>query len=183
MKKTTAATPTIEMTKQTITKVKNVVLEGVETLKADKITTTFYVKYRFNPNNGRISIISKNKLEESVEALSLHLTEVTPKKLAQYRQKGIPSFVLKVDGKFYHTRISKNINFVGSTIFGEHWCARPGRECEHLSAASDESGGCAKVRNFSSCIEKYPWITMGYETFNTSQDSFVVANCLRYERC
>ena len=41
---------------------------------------------------------------------------------------------------------------------------------------------CEKVWNLARYIEKYPWITKGYETFNTSVDTFFVAECLHYEK-
>lgn len=108
------------------------------------------------------------------------LIEVTPEMLADYRKKGISSFVLKVEGKLFYSAIPNNISFVSSTILGSHKCAIAGHECHRLSTASDEEGGCEKVRNCSNYIERYPWITTGYETFNTKHDSFVVVNCLHY---
>lgn len=89
----------------------------------------------------------------------------------------------KAEKKFYYTRIPKDISFLSSNILGTHQCTIAGSDCRHLYAASDEHGGCAKVRNHSKCIERYPWFTMGYESFNTNYDSFVVVNCLHYEQC
>ena len=162
---------------------KNIVLEGVKTLRAEEFTTTFKIVRELYPNNQPGRIISKEKINERVEHLNFHLKEVTPETLADFRKNGVPSFVLKVDGKLYHTEIPDNINFVSSSILGAHQCAVIKAECRRLSAASDEEGGCEKVRNRSNYIEKYPWITTGYETFNTKHDSFVVVNCLHYEKC
>lgn len=184
MKKTIATTPNYQITKETASVVKNIVLEGVKTLKAKKITTTFEVKRELHPKTNKPSrLVAKKQVNMVAEAMSFDLVEVTPEELAVYRKSGISSFVLKVDGKLYYSSIPDNISFVSSTILGAHQCAVIGHECNRLSAASDEQGGCAKVRDRSQRIERYPWVTTGYETFNTKHDSFVVVNCLHYEKC
>ncbi len=170
--------------KEILTVTKNIVLEGVETLRAERVLTTFEVVRELNPKtNQPFRLVSKEQIDEKVEPLNFPLTEVTPEALADYRRKGVSSFVLKVSGKFYYATIPDDISFVSSTILGTHKCAVAGHECHQLSAASDEEGGCEKVRNRSNNIERYPWITKGYETFNTKHDSFVVVNCLHYEEC
>lgn len=181
----TATTPKFQVSKETTTVIKNIVLEGVKTLRAVKITTTYEVTRELHPKTNKpLKVIDKNPITEIVEDISYNLITVTPKELAEYRRRGISSFVLKVDGnKLYYTSIPDNICFVSSTILGVHQCAVAGHECNRLSAASDEQGGCAKVRNRSQYIERYPWITCGYESFNTRHDSFVVVNCLHYEKC
>ena len=184
MKNTTATTLNYQVTKEISSIAKNIVLEGVKTLKVENITTTFEVKRELHPEtNQPFKVIYKNKIDEVVEPMSFDLVEVTPEELAVYRKSGISSFVLKVDGKLYYSRIPDNISFISSTILGAHRCAVVGHECNRLSAASDEQGGCAKVRDHSKRIEKYPWITTGYQTFNTKYDSFIVVNCLHYEKC
>lgn len=184
MMNTIVSTPNFQVTNETTTVVKNIVLEGVNVLKAEKITTTVEVKRELDPKTNKpLKIISKKKVEEVVEPISFNLVELKPEELAEYRKSGISSFVLKVDGKLYYASIPDNINFIYSTILGAHRCAIVGHECNRLSAASDEEGGCAKVRDHSPCIERYSWITTGYETFNTKHDSFVVVKCLHYEKC
>lgn len=185
---TNATTPKTEKkfktTKEVSEVTKNIVLEGVETLRAEKFTTTFEVVRELHPKpNQPFRVVSKKQIDEKVEPLCFPLIEVTPEMLADYRKKGISSFVLKVEGKLFYSAIPNNISFVSSTILGSHKCAVAGHECHRLSAASDEEGGCEKVRNCSNYIERYPWITTGYETFNTKHDSFVVVNCLHYEKC
>lgn len=183
-----ATTPRTEKkfktTKEVTEVVKNIVLEGTKTLRAVRLTITFEVVREIRPkDNQPFKVISKKKIDEKVEPLNFPLIEVSSEALADYRKKGIPSFVLKTDGKLYYSAIPDNISFVSSTILGAHQCAIAGKECRRLSAASDEDGGCEKVRNYSKYIERYSWITTGYETFNTKQDSFVVAKCLNYKKC
>ncbi len=183
-----ATTPKAEKKFKTTTEVtkttKNIVLEGVETLRAEIFTTTFEVISELHPKtNQPFKVVSKKQIDEKVEPLSFPLIEVSPEALADYRKKGVSSFVLKVDGKLYYSAIPDNISFMSSAILGAHQCAVAGHECHRLSAASDEEGGCEKVRNRSNYIERYPWITTGYETFNTKHDSFIVVNCLHYEKC
>lgn len=161
--------------------VKNPRIEGRKLL-VDRVTTTYNVTCTLN-TKGKPSVISKRPIKEISTPLIFPLLEVKPEELEEYRRNGIPSFVLKMDEKFYYTQIPRDITFVGSNILGPHKCASVGKECMHLSPASDAEGGCAKVRNHSRCIERYPWIKKGYETFNTPTDVFVVACCEHYERC
>lgn len=171
-------------TKEVSTTFKNIVLEGVETLRAQKVKTTFVITRKLHPaTNKPTMIVSKKQIAEEVEPLIFPLTEVTSEELDNYRKHKISSFVLKVDGKLYYTAIPEELSFVSSNILGVHQCAVTGNSCNRLSPASDEEGGCEKVRNFSNYIERYPWITTGYETFHTNHDSFVVVNCLHFEKC
>ena len=186
MKKRYNATPALKcrLSKET-NSVKNIVLDGVKALRIDEITTTFEVERELHPlTNQPFRIFSKRQVDENVKTvMSYDLVEVTPEELAVYRKSGIPSFVLKVEGKLYYTSIPSDLNLVGSSILGEHQCAVVGHECKRLSAASDEHGGCAKVRDCCQRIERYPWITKGYETFNTSNNCFLVVQCEHYEKC
>lgn len=150
------ATPSTQKTKSVF---KNIVLDGVKTLSGEKITS------------------------QGVEPISFDLIEVSPEELAKYRDDGIPSFVLKVDSKLYYTSIPRNISFIDSNILGTHQCAIAGRECNRLSAACDEDGGCEKVREQHKRIEEYSFITMGYQTFNTIHDFLKVVECSHYEPC
>ena len=162
---------------------KNIILNGVTSITADKITTTYRVVKSYDSYTKSFKIIKKKLIDESSEKCVFYLDEVSSEDLAKYRQNNISSFVLKVDGILYYSEIPDNICFTSSTILGLHLCAFYNHECKRLSAASDVDGGCQKVRELSKCIERYPWITDGYETFGTKTDSFVVAKCLHYESC
>jgi len=183
-----AATPMTGMnlstTKEVSRAIKNITLEGVKMLRAERITTSYEVVRELHPKTNKpFKTVSKKQIDQKVEPLCFPLIEVTPEMVCDYREMGIPSFVLKVEGKLYYSAIPNNINFVSSEILGQHKCAVVRCECHRLSAASDEEGGCEKVRNRAKYIERYPWITTGYETFNTKHDSFAVVNCLHYEPC
>ena len=179
----TTVTPIYQIGIQKEEVFKNICLDGVKTLKADKITTIFEVKYKLHPKTQKpVNQISKKQVDEIVEHLSFNLFEVTSEELAGYRRSEDPAFVLKVDGKLYYSIIPDNMSFLMSPILGNHQCSSLGCSCRRISAAPDEAGGCAKVRDYAQCIERYPWITTGYETFNTRHDSFVVVNCLHYEK-
>ena len=128
-----------------------------------------------------IKKITKNEKKEILSVQRFDLKQITRQQLLEFRKKRIPSFVLKKDGQFFHTRIDPELSFLSSNLLGYHMCAMMTNCCTHLSAASDEEGGCAKVRNMARYIERYPWITLGYETFSTKCDSFMVAKCNHYE--
>ena len=119
----------------------------------------------------------KNSTTPRVPLETANLVSVSAEEIAEIRRSGAPSFVIKVDGQLYYGSTDK-VTLGAYSLCGAHQCG----SCNRLSAASDEKGGCAKVRNCSKGIERYPWITTGYETFNTKHDSFVVGNCLHYEQ-
>ena len=162
-----------------------IILEGVESLRVEKVTTTVELIRELDPEtNQLLSVKSNKKVAEKVEISScFSLTEVSPEEITGFREQKVPSFVLKVDGKLYHTEVPKNINLISLNIFGKHQCAIGTSVCHRLSAASDEQGGCEKVRKRSKYIERYPWIVTGYEAFNTKNEWFVVVKCLHYEEC
>ena len=181
MNKAPVAPATPKLTKTTVEKntvVQNIRLEGLKYLRMERVTTTFKVTRELNPKTKNpIKILAKDEVTREVKKLSFELKKVSKEELASYRVEGVSSFVVKVDEEFYHTAIPKTISFMSAKIMGTHQCGF----CNRLSAASDKDGGCAKVRNRSKCIERYPWIKKGYETFNTRQDSFVVVECQRYQ--
>lgn len=180
---------------------KNSVIDGIEKIEKEKIERSFRVTpgaalvLRVNQEIREIEeirkvniktgepghIVAKNEIKKEIKWIEFPLTEVTPEKILEYRKKGVPSFVLKIDGKLYYSEINKRMNFLKTNFFGEpHQCAIIGAECKRLSPASDENGGCAKVRALVRYIEKYDWIRTGFETFNTSYDNFKVADCEHY---
>lgn len=182
--KTTSTSPTLEHTTKKENVIKSIVLDGTSALRIEVLTTFFDVLYQLNSQaTRRIKVLSKVEVGSKTSNCTFPLTEVTPKMLSVYRSSEAAGFVLKVDGKFYYTKIPKNSNFSPFPFIGEHKCSTVGHECRRLSAKSDEQGGCAKVRDRYKCIENYPWITKGYETFNTFVESFVVIDCLHYENC
>jgi len=174
------------MDKITITRIKTETnrklrLEGVEALQLVEETIDSEITVQKAPaKNGKTSTkeIYRNIVDKKTEVLkSLELSQVSAEELRRFRIRGIPSFVLKLDEKLYHCIIPKSLKFVGANLVGTHKC----KDCRRLSGAPDEYGGCAKIRENSTCIEKYPWITKGFETFGVTPDSFVVGECLHFK--
>jgi len=117
-----------------------------------------------------------------VEPISFRLEEITPEELALHRISGIPFFVLKTDGKFYYCSIPSNINVSSSFILGTHCCSGAKYDCMKMYAKSDEEGGCAKVRDRIPHIEKYDFITTGYEIYYPDERStLTVIDCKHYK--
>lgn len=106
---------------------------------------------------------------------------ISTMQLEEYRNSNIPGFVLKDKDTYYYAEI-RDLEVDVDDIIGEHKCSFGKYCCKHLSAASDDDGGCAKVRGLSNNIEKYDFITLGYETFNTTHDVFTVLKCSHYVR-
>ena len=179
MKKTTSTvTPSPTSAKQyQETTVEQIFLSGVKTLSAQKVTTTYKVEKVINPEDNK-PIVTRKLVEKISTPMSFDLVEVTVEELLDYRTNHVPCFVLKSNEKYYVTVIPTDISFVSCSSLGEHLC----KDCNRLSAADDMDGGCAKVRNFSKCIEMYPWITDGIETFNTKHDAFIVFKCKHFRK-
>ena len=118
-----------------------------------------------------VDVISSKKV--------LDLREITLAELQKFRSSEVPGFVLKSNNNYYYSdAINSSLREFG---FSNHKCATSnGTVCHRLSAALDEEGGCAKVRGFSTHIENFPFITYGYETFNTKNDVFIVLNCYHF---
>ena len=160
-----------------------VYLVETEMLRVEKVETVYRIKRRINPTtNYPVGIVAKDVVEEKKELLEFKLIKATPKELAELRKKCVPAFILKYNGEMYYTEILKDLSFINANILGYHQCASFGLQCRRLSAASDEKGGCQKVRDRIARLEAYPWIKSGYETINTDDDLFVVADCLHYVR-
>lgn len=171
------------ISQETFFSLKSVSLEGCKALNILRLKTISNVKRAINPKTNKLlGVISREVISESFESQTFPLVEISVEELNTYRENGIPSFVLKYNGKLYHTIIPANLSLISAEILGKHQCALPGKDCAHLSAAPDEEGGCEKVRKKSCCIEKYPWILTGYETFATKLDVFVVVHCEHYEK-
>lgn len=110
---------------------------------------------------------------EKKEIAKFKLRKVKKEEIQNLRASGIPGFILKEKGSYYYAEINNNTKFLSSNLLGSHKCAN----CKHLSALPDALGGCARIRENCSNIQKYDFITLGYETFNVTQESFVVVKC------
>lgn len=167
-------------------KTKKICLEEkskVKKLRIILVSTLYDARVERFVETNRINVLSQNPIMQREKDVHIfELSEITSDELIEHRKSGKPSFVYKVDNKYYYCEIPYNLNLVGTTFLGQHLCGCVGHECNRLSAASDEEGGCAKVRGRSRGIERYPWITKGYETFNTGYGAFVVLECEHYEK-
>lgn len=183
MEKTSQEQKRFKKNKEVTVATTEAILEETKTLRLKKVTKIFEVVYEINQKNKTSpkKTMSRKKVEEKIEKVECFLREITTEQLEEYRKSEVSAFVLKRNNKLYYSEIPNDISLVAFKILGRHQCATIKNECRRLSAAEDSEGGCAKVRDGAKCIEKYPWITEGYETFNTKKDSFVVANCLHYE--
>ena len=125
--------------------------------------------------------VDRKVLKHKRDSIKLKMQEVTEGQITEYRQSDIPILLMKKDGKLLLTEIPTDVNiFTLAKCLGTHKCGKVREECKRLLALPDEKGGCEKVRNHSSFLERYPWIKEGYETFNTRKDIFVVKKCEHY---
>lgn len=126
----------------------------------------------------------KRLLSETLIPIAWSLEEISVEKLTSLRKdkSGKASFVLKDKDRYFHAFIPEDLNLMsqGMRILGkEHICAMSGKECDRLDASPDPYG-CAKIRAKHPRIENYPYITWGYEVFNSSNLCFIIGRCEHY---
>lgn len=136
--------------------------------------------YELTKTEGRRRV-EKELLSSDIKDINFELREVSKEQLYEIRSKKIPSFIFKDGDKLFWTEIPKTMNFMTKEFLGKFKCAPSGGVCDRLSAASDEQGGCAKVRDIKKCIESYDFIILGYEIFGTNFDVFHVAKCTHFK--
>ena len=154
--------------------------DGSKVICSEEIVSTFKIVKYYNPVGKQEKETNSLIKREVKKSLKFTLREISIEDLQKLREMRIPSFVLKEKGILYHSEIPDDINFI--EILGVntvHLCAE-GRTCARLSAAKEDQGGCEKVRDKSTGIEKYPWIYSGYESFATKRDVFVVTECSHF---
>lgn len=161
-------------------------LEGTKLLRVkwtNYVCEKTYVKRTRKDGKQFTEFLSKKLIEDVSWDQVFPLKEVSNEELRTYRKSGNPGFVLKLGEKLYYTELTEDISLFAMDLLGKHKCVDGDKICKRLSALSDEEGGCAKVREFSTGIERYDWIAKGYETFGTKHDAFVVVECDHYEVC
>lgn len=158
------------------TRIANIRLIPNERIEAEKVTHFKLIE----PNSFPV-------ITEKREVISFELEEISVEKLRELRRiKDVPMFFLKNDGKYFYACIPPEFNrmlkFDEANIIGDHKCSPNGSVicCKYLSAAPDELGGCAKVRDCKhKRMENYPFITTCYQVVNTMNNVFCVCECLR----
>ncbi len=140
--------------------------------KTDKIKKTL-VK---NKKRTGVTNVIREIVDTKTELETYRLREISVGELSQVKIYGIPLFIMKEGSRYFYSYVPYNFKLIG-TMKEEHLCAPHGTVCDRLSPCSDEEGGCQKVRDDVKHLEKYDWITKGYETINTEDECFVVLNC------
>ena len=140
--------------------------------------------------NGRVI-----KLISAKGTLEYDFREIDEETLLSYRMSEKTGIVMKEGEKLFFSESDKNAKTLVRDI--PHMCGKVGCECKRLSAASDENGGCAKVRDASLTlsernnkiatkrskrIEKYPFVECGFEMINNEDGFLVIAKCSNYEK-
>lgn len=151
-----------------------------EKLLLEKTTEKYEISYEKDMETGKTRQLDRKLVEKKVDHVSYKLWEVSREQLLEFRKEGKPGFVFKENGELYYAKIPKKMSFVSLSSMGAHLCGLNGAECKRLSAACDEDGGCAKVRNKARFIECYPWIKVGFETFGVTNHSLIVLQCDKY---
>lgn len=149
------------------------------------------------------------KTTKLIEKIDYPLVAISREELFKKRMNiEDAGFVFKNEYDLFYTKIPKTTNFIASPLFSlkdkPHMCAHSenlpnGGCCNHLSALPTKLGGCDKVfcrsvkfylsKNYSITdavmqserIEKFDFIKIGYESFNTDVPFICVLNCTNYE--
>ena len=161
---------------------KRLYLVGTQSLVYKKLILTQNVTF-FRNKNGKRKVLSREILNKSYEILdTFPLSEVPEESIDHLRNTGIPGFILKASGKYYYTRVPRNINFIAQKLIESgHKCSM---SCKHLSPIPVEIGGCAKIAQDDKHIEDFDFIQIGYEAFNCRKEfnALFVAKCENYEK-
>lgn len=162
--------------------IQNIRLNDFSSIQATRVTTETEITMR--RYGDLLRGFDKKILNTKTETLKSELSPINSNDIEALRNnKDNAYFLLKCEGKFFVAKIPKDASLMSCRILGHHKCASIGEECKRLSAASDEDGGCKKVRNRVKRLEDYPWIISGYQTIGCKYDNtFVVVNCLNYEK-
>ena len=119
-------------------------------------------------------IVRDGKEIHPPESVILH--EINAEEIATLRRSKKPGIIVKFDSKtyYYAELCDRHVIIKCGAV---HKC----RSCEHVTAASDEEGGCFKVRNLKKRIEEYSFILWGYQTINVNYKDLAVYVCWNYE--
>lgn len=147
-----------------------------------RVVRTYQCFYRKVEKSRKIYVAKTEKVQKEIGCTEeivkkYRLQKVSLQKLEKLRNSGVPGFVFKENGNYYYAKIDHNTKFLCCKGLGTHCCATLNETCKRLFAISSEFGGCDKVKDGSTHIEKYDFISRGYESFNTNQDSFIVLQC------
>ena len=148
---------------------KNVVIQfgnGSYSISASLYHITYNVVHAVSPKTHGIKYkVSKTQKEEVfVGDVTYVLEEVTIEELQGPWDNKIPSLVIKANGRFYHTQVTRHLTLNKRKMPRKHLCGACNTYCQ-------------KVLDASKHIENYPFIKMGYEIFGTDKNVLVVYSC------
>ena len=166
-------------------------------------TITSYKNFRFSrlPNSDNYTLnfdavdteyvvskssygITKTPIASNTQGYSIELNKIMPNDIPTLRKSGKPVFICKELNQYWYCELPSRSLIISATKFGvEHKCALMDHECNRLSAASDEDGGCLKVRNRVLNLARYPFVTRGFQTYNLVEDCCVIVECCNYTHC
>ena len=128
---------------------------------------------------GTEKLVSRKLISSKKEIVSTYpMRSIKHEEISDLRKSKKAGLLVKAAGEYFYAEIMPDLKFASEVIMGEHKCS----DCKRMSPHTDEKGGCAKVRNYRcNHIEKYDFITEGYETFNTDQNCLVVVECNNVE--
>lgn len=133
------------------------------------------------------------------------LKPVTKEDLQKFRKTEDVGFLFRYNQNLFLATLSKSVPALFSNQYNRHLCSY----CRHCSAASDEKGGCQKVRDAPEAVsylsdfynkrevespllanqqrkmlENYPFISLGYQTIHLCDKKmcFAVLQCVNYEK-
>ncbi len=134
------------------------------------------------------------QIKDDKEIIDFPLRKVEKKEILQLRYSGRPGFILKLGDDLYYGDITADVRIYNNLEnFEKHMCAT----CNRCRAASDNMGGCQKVRDIlpddsamskkkkiaeDKRIEKYDFVKIGYETFNCKAEVLGIVKCTHYKK-
>ena len=133
-----------------------------------------------NPKLTEKILVSEEKIEHY-----LNFKEVSKEELLKIRTNSYsaipkqPGFILKENGVFYYTPIPSRLHFSEDFCKGRiHLCC----DCARMHALPFDKGGCNKALDRKLRIDKYSFISDGYEIFGTTNNAMPVFKCQYFQK-
>ena len=149
-------------------------------ITASKVTYEVLSYYDVEPLSLKKKFICSKKNVISSTPVEIPLNEVSFKDVKNLRMlerahKLKKSYLLFVEyPKFFVAQIPKNMSFLVTGIYNDiHLC----RNCKHMCARPTAKGGCQKVIDTHKCLERYPFITIGYQEIGSGSSDKVLCVC------
>lgn len=148
-------------------------------------------KYSVTNRKSNMGYVPQSAKVQIVDFEVINFKPITREEIIKKRVNKEVGVVMVVDGETYFASVSEKVRLETLLEAKLHKCGC----CKRLSAKSDECGGCEKIRDYpigeeenirtiqnKMRIEKYPFITEGFDAVNTYKRETIVLECEHFQK-